>query len=371
MAVAEAVSLKSASFSPLIPEQLKSFLFEDPAPINLVPCRATAANVRPRAMLVLREDEVVIEVGRHRRPRATWLTGIGFVAMASIPLMGSGPMTLLRWATSLTLLAMAFGLFAFAWQRRVQVRLGRDGASLLINGQRVAAKQVELVMGAGQLTDGTASSDYTVHLRAADQPDLLLLEGRHPDRVLMDLRQLATHLKLPVRSGWGLPEAAAPWKAADPTRALPQKVLELHPFQRQRRVAFTVAAGTIGMAVAIWLMVSARLDLGRTIVWGSYALAGLTLVAAGLVAFGAWTDRCIVSISASGIEVEHRMFGMRVGTKHTPAKSWIGAYRVQSTEGELVHVLLDLGDKLVAVACAGDEAAPVEQQLRQLAANDP
>ncbi len=322
-------------------------------------------------MLVLRADEVVIEGARHSRRRATWLTAIGFVVMASIPLMGSGPMTGLRWATSLTLLAMAAGLFAFARPRRTQVRLRKQGANLSINGQNVRRDQVELVMGAGQLTDGTPSSDYMVHLRVAEHPDMLLLEGRHPDRVLMDLRQLAEHLELPVRSGWGLPDAASPWKAADPTRTLPQQVLELHPFQRQRRVAFTVAAGTVGMAVAIWLMVSARLDLGRSIVWGSYALAGLTLVAAGLVAFGAWTDRCIVSISQTGIEVEHRMFGMRVGTTHTPAKRWVGAYRVHSTEGELVHVLLDLGDKLVAVACAGDEATPVEQQLRQLAAKEP
>ncbi len=322
-------------------------------------------------MLVLRADEVVIEGARHSRRRATWLTAIGFVVMASIPLMGSGPMTGLRWTTSLTLLAMAVGLFAFARPRRIQVRLRKQGADLLINERKLPRDQVELVMGAGQLKDGTPSSEYTVQLRVPEQPDMLLLEGRRPDRVLMELRQLAEHLELPVRSGWGLPEAAAPWKEAAPTRPLPKQVLQLHPFQRQRRVAFTVAVGTIGMAVAIWLMISARLDLGRTIVWGSYALAGLTLVAAGLVAFGAWTDRCIVSLSQGGIDVEHRMFGLRVGTEHTPADNWVGAYRVQSTEGELVHVLLDLGDRLVAVACAGDEAAPVEDQLRQLAAKDP
>ena len=315
-------------------------------------------------MLILHAEAGVVEVGKRGRPHATWMTAMGFVAMAVLPLLGTGPMTAARWAATCALLLLAAALFGFARRPSSRLRLRNDGSRIHVNGHSAAIADADLILEAGQLTVGTPRSRYQVCLRLPNVAPILLLEGRAPDRVLMDLRKLARELKLRVHSGWGLPSGAEPWKASQGDATLPRCVLSLQPYQRQRRVALTVALGTVGMAVAMSLMVSARIDRGQTIGSGSYALGGLTLLIALLIALGVGTDRRVATLGPDGLELERRIFGLRFRVRRVPAEGWVGAYRVHSSEGELAHLLMDFGDRVVSVPCAGESELDVAGLLQ-------
>jgi hypothetical protein len=314
-------------------------------------------------MLLLQAEGGAVEVGKRGRPHATWMTAMGFVAMAALPFFGAGSMTAARWATTFALLLLAAALFAFARRPRSSVQIRVEGDKILIDGKSASKADAELALETGQLAVGTPRSRYRVCLRLPSAAPVVLLEGRAPDRVLTDLRHVVRELDLRVVSGWGLPSAAEPWKVSQSDRSPPERMLALQPYQRQRRVSFTVALGTIGMAVAMALMVSARLDRGQTVGNGSYTLGALTLLIALMIAVGVGSDRRVATLGSFGVEIERRMFGVRLSRRTIDARGWVGAYRVHTSEEELVHLLLDFGDRVVSVPCAGESEEAVAALL--------
>ncbi|HMR08765.1 MAG TPA: hypothetical protein PKA88_23455, partial [Polyangiaceae bacterium] len=76
------------------------------------------------------------------------------------------------------------------------------------------------------------------------------------------------------------------------------------------------------------------------------------------------TDRRVATLGPAGLELERRIFGLRLSVRREPAEGWVGAYRVHSSEGELAHLLMDFGDRVVSVPCAGESELDVAGLLR-------
>lgn len=313
-------------------------------------------------MLLLRADETVIEVGRRSRTHSTWLTGVALFVMAWLPLLEPGAISLPRALSSVALLAIAGALIAYARRRQLRRVVELHKEHLVVDGERLPRSDVELVLSAGPLSDDSSHSRYRVCLRHRGG-DTVLLESRSPDRVLSDLRRVHPLLGLAVRGGWGLAKGATPWTPAEPTRVLPSATLRVAPYLRQNRIVLTAGVGGVGIALAITLMMRARLAAGLAISTQSYALAAVCVLLCLGVAAAVWGESRVVSSDAHGMSVESRLFGLRFSSERIDAERWVGAWLVHTQEGDLAHLVLDFGDRLVAVACAGEELAALQARL--------
>ncbi len=211
---------------------------------------------------------------------------------------------------------------------------------------------------------------YRVELALAAGHHIRLLEGSDPARVLRDLRQVVLKLELPVRSGWELPANATPWlaspSAAHPPPTAAPFVAEARPHVSQGRTAVTVLTGAIVTSVAMGIMLVSRIRRDESLSALSLALTLGTVAILILLALLLTGLRTRVRWADGVLQLESGVFGRSWSVASVDAAELRGVYAVSATPGTVEHILLDTGDDLVAVPCAGGGGEAVREAMLPL-----
>ena len=137
-------------------------------------------------------------------------------ATALLPWLGPVPITELRIAVSAVLAALCLLLVRMSWPRCRRYELN-TATRTLARGARVARWGDEAHFALRLAPQEFAPQcRYAICLVEEGQPELEVLSGPWPDRLLRELHDCRRHLPLPVATGWGLPASAQPWDFADP-----------------------------------------------------------------------------------------------------------------------------------------------------------
>ncbi|MCA9592642.1 MAG: hypothetical protein KC776_05000 [Myxococcales bacterium] len=322
-------------------------------------------------MVLGRITATTLEFYRRGRLRAPLLTATAFAVLALLPLLTPGVPDGHPIATAVLLGALSVSLFWYSVRRaeRLIVDLAQ-GVVRTRRGDLPLSGARELVLTNTTEVDEAPRRRYRIELLFASGAHLRLLEGSDPARVLSDLRKVLGVLELPVRTGWGLPPGATPWRDGEAPAAAataPAFVAEARPYESQGRTAATVFGGTVVIAVAMGIMMTARLRRGEAISALSASLAAVTLLillVVGVVVLGLRTR---VRWGDGTLDIERTVFGHAFGRERVVVEKLRGVHAVSPGTEMLEHVLLDAGDDLYAVACAGGGGSELAAALQTLA----
>lgn len=305
-----------------------------------------------------------LEFRRHRRSRAPLLVGVAFAALALLPLLSPGPVTLFRALTSVVLVASAVLLIRFTRPQSARVVLRVRDRILERDGEEISlgSCSAELV-GAKDQEAAQPGSMYRVELVLEDGRRELLLEHEDPADVVADLIRIREVLPLPVVSGWGLPQDAAPWEAPAPAADTAQGHVDLtvlrHPAQRSS--AITTLIGGVATATAMGIMIGAQAERGDPISRLSVVLAGATVVLILLIGAFIATDRIRIW-GDTELRIERRALGIVWKRQLIPRAALRHAWAV-GPDAEPHHLLLQLDSGLLALRCVGEQARRLRSQL--------
>lgn len=319
-------------------------------------------------MLLSKASPERLEFHRYRRTRAPLLVGVAFAALALLPLLAPGPVTVWRLLTSVVLVVTAVLLIRITRPRSARIVLRVRDRVLERDGREIRLGQcsVQLV---GALDEETAypGAMYRAVLVLPDGRRELLLERDEPAGVLSDLARVREVLPLPVRSGWGLPPDAAPWErptktAASSRRAATRVDMATLRHRSQRSSAITTLIGGIGTATAMVIMMGAQRDRGLPVTGLGLALAAATVVLILLVGAFIATDRLHIHGDRE-LSVERRALGFVWKRQTIPRTALRHVWAVGPDPAEPRHLLLQLDSGLVALRCVGEQARELRAAL--------
>lgn len=308
-----------------------------------------------------------VELRRRRRTRAPLLVGVAFAALALLPLLSPGSLTVWRVLTSAVLLLSAILLIRFTRPRSSSVVLSvrdrvlkRDGMEIAIGGGSIQ------LVGLMDEQTGYPGAVYRAELVLPDGRRELLLEHPEPSAVLSDLIRIRELLPLPVLTGWGLPADATPWETPkQESRTQHQSApidTEVLPRPSQRSSAVTTLIGGIGTATAMGIMVGAQRERGLPVSGLSLTLAGATVILILLVGAFIATDRVRVH-GTEELHIERRALGIvwkRQSIRRTALRH---VWAVGPNPAEPHHLLFQLDDGLMALPCVGEQAEHLRAEL--------
>ncbi len=312
-----------------------------------------------------------LEVMRRTSMKAPWFIAFALALIAMLPLLSGGTPTLARIVASALLLFASASLFAFSRPREQLTSLDLREKTITSKRGKISLERARYyaLQGAGHSpADEAARNRYRVDLVLDDGRPIPLLERADPARVLGDLRAALRYLPLPVKGGWGLPSAAEPWKGDRPIVPAADREVEAHgrPMPSETGAGICALGGTLVIGTVIVLAHMARIENNRPTSGLSDALNATLLFLLVSITTFLLTDRISVVRRGAALLVERRAFGFRLGNKSIALDGFRGAFAVGPTEIPL-HVLIDLGDNLVAIPMVGE---PAHALVRALGSGD-
>jgi hypothetical protein len=205
---------------------------------------------------------------------------------------------------------------------------------------------------------------YGVLLRVPEG-DIKLLEHSNPAVVLMDLRRILASWDIAVESGWGLPDDAI--RPDSPRMLAGPSLLELsfqgRPGRSYREAGLTVLATGILIFLVLGRMVADRVSAGTPASTVSLAVPALLLVTVLFAGALVLTLRTTLTVGRA-VVYRQQVLGLTLRELELPVAMVWGLYAVAPVSGEVLHVLVDLGDRVLAVPCPETDASERIQALR-------
>lgn len=306
----------------------------------------------------------------------TVLTGLVLLVAGSLPLLDAGPMTPVRALTAAAIYAVALALIFIGRRHTEQVVVALDRGTLEIEGKSVPLTRARFVSlsSTGSTEEKAARSRYRAELVLEEAKRIVLLERADPAGVLLDLRRTLALWPLPVRSGWGLPDHAEPWKSGAPPRALESSQRQVEggaPFVNERGAGVCILGGAVVVGVAMGLMHGARVQRGDPTGILSWVLSATTLaIMLGLALFFL-TDRIEARLEDGKLVIDRLAFGLRRRLSSLSASEVTGVYAVGVDPDVPQHLLLDAGSALRAFPLAGEPARRFARALGRRSFTDP
>jgi hypothetical protein len=296
--------------------------------------------------------------------KAPWFIALSLGLLGTTPLLSGGVPTLPRIVASALLFLAAALLFAFSRPRSEVMTV--DLAKKLITpaGAPIALERAQafvLTAGGQTMQDDAARSRYRVELLLDDGRSLPWLERSDPAPVLSDLRSALRYLPLPVRTGWGLPKGAEPWRPDQPAgkgRALPLTVRG-RPHQFELGAGICAVGGSLVIGTVITLSHGARLQRGEEISVLSWVLSGTLFAIVSVIAAFLLSDRVRVKSDERTLAVERRALGMSLAERAIPLSNVQGAYAVGPDPATPLHVLVCQKDEISSIPLVGEPARMV------------
>ncbi|MEZ4234168.1 MAG: hypothetical protein R3B89_33650 [Polyangiaceae bacterium] len=299
--------------------------------------------------------------------------GVGalFLVAALLPFFGE-ELTLPHWLTFAVLAAIGGGLIGVSWPRRKRLVLQLRERRLEGAGNPIALDDIQGLElgGTTENPDEVPTIRYEVRLRARAGRELVLLSAKDPAAVSRDLGRLLEVCPLPVRTGWGLPKGATPWRAAEVAAdaerpsAVPREIV-LEPHDPPLPGGITVLIGGVGVGLMWGIDIYRRAQTGLPLSALSIALAvffSLLLSAVGLMLV---SSRLVLRTGPSGLILEARTLGLRRERFRVPPET-LGRVHAVSPDGEDAwHLLLETTLGAFSVPCRPSSASELLQELRR------
>lgn len=306
----------------------------------------------------------------------TVLTGVVLLVAGSLPLLDAGPMTPVRALTAAAIYAAALTLIFIGRRHTDQIVVALDRGTLEVGGRSTPLTRVRFVSlsSTGSTEEKAARSRYRAELVLEEAKRVVLLERADPAGVLLDLRRTLALWPLPVRTGWGLPDHAEPWKSGGQPRALSTSDRHVEggvPFVNERGAGMCILGGAIVVGVAMGLMHGARVQRGDPTGLLSWVLSATAVaIMLGLAVFFL-TDRVEARLEQGTLVIDRRAFGLRRTLSTLGAGEVFGVYAVGVDPDVPQHLLLDAGSALRAFPLAGEPARRFARALGQRGFTDP
>ena len=312
-----------------------------------------------------------IEISRTVRSSPALLVGIGFSIMALLPVLGPGPFSAARALTAALLGAVAVFLVR-AGRRRTRVAASFDPGRKTVRldgGEPIPLGDARIVLE-GRLGPSKPLPEtyYEATLELDSRRVVQLSESDDPAVVLSEIGSVLSAIDLPVRTGWGLADTAAPWEpmnqgaaALAPSDRAP---IELRPeaSKSAKSSGLTVIVMGIGIGAVMAVMVSSQLQKGGEVSALSYALPTLA-IAVMLVAGAALVSRHQRLRVDGEIVLETRVLGLPIATVVID-RADVGDVHLVSPDGaDPRHVLVQTARGPVSVSCSPAEAASMRDAI--------
>lgn len=300
------------------------------------------------------------EIARPTAPGAHVLIGGACALLSLLPWLGPGPGTPARTLTSAAFAGVAAFLTRRLWSRSPRIRISvSDGQIEAPSRTYPLSDLTELRLETSSEVDEAPIEAYRVTAGLRGGASLLLFFGTDPAEVLRDLRALLQLLpSVPVRSGWGLAPRDRPWleSQAPVLGAASGRSLSASPIPGQRRIAWTLGIGgaLVGM-IQTWLLWSRTrvgLESAALSVVLPMLLSGSVLVVAAAIGTGR-----VVFDDSEPLRARRAALGRTLRTWSSPRAEVRGVWAVSPGRDEARHLVFALGEDLVSVPCAGDDAA--------------
>jgi len=305
---------------------------------------------------------------RKRSLGATVLSAGALAVMGSLPLLAPGPMTSGRAALVLSLFAISALLILLDYRRTERISVALERGAIETSQRSLPLSQARFIAlsSTGSTHERAARGRYRAELVMDGSERVILIERVDPAQVLADLRRVLRHWSLPVRSGWGLPETADPWREreATPARA-PSEIVtgSGQPFASERGAGWCVLGGFIVIGTAVSLMHGARIRKGADTSALSWTLTTTLLVVVLALSLFLLSDRVVARADSDGLLLERRAFGLRLHGQALPWSRLRGVWAVGVDPNVPQHLLMDLGTELLAFPFAGEAARDFARAL--------
>lgn len=305
-----------------------------------------------------------LRFGRAPRPGSLVFVGFGLLAVAVTAVVVGERTTAAGLAGLLSLFALGIAVVIGALRYFPSVRL--DAATVRVGSRSFKLGSSPTLVLSGRLGDvERLRPAYSVVLKTADA-SVKLLEDSDPATVLMDLRRVLGQRPMTIEAGWGLEvedvvAAGQPRKRAAVAGRPLTFVGGAGPGYREAGLTVIVT----GILIALFL---ARLVIGRLIagtpatalgLWAPTLLL-LAVVLTGLLAF---TARTTLSVG-SEVVWSQSVLGITFARFVAPVDAVVGIHAVGPSPDRVLHVLVDLGDRVLSLPCPDADAAARAQSLR-------
>ena len=285
------------------------------------------------------------------------------IGPAALALFAPGPLTTTRVLTALVIGGLGFALIARSWPRRVALTVDVRARVIIAGDDQTPftdAALYHLVAVAPRTPGGRPVYGVALHPKGGDE-HRLLVATTDPGEALADLTRMQTHLRLPVRGGWGLP-SGAPWidSASGARAAATDAVAEERGGRRRATTALLVGATAIGLGVA--RIVHQRIASGQSPSALSVVLPALGVTA--MFVLGAVLGTLDSRLSLDGELVsERRLFGFALARKTLQRAAIRAAYLVSPDGGAPRHLLVHTDDGPRAFPYDGEQAGDIRSLL--------
>jgi hypothetical protein len=296
--------------------------------------------------------------------KAPWFIALSLGLMGTTPLLSGGVPTLPRIVAAALLFLAASALFAYSRPRSEVTTVDLAKKVITPKGAPIALERAQafvLRAGGHSMDDDAARNRYRVDLLLDDGRSLSWLERSDPAGVLADLRSTLRYLPLPVRTGWGLPKGAEPWRPDQPAGEGRASALNVkgRPHQFELGAGICAVGGSLVIGTVITLSHGSRLQRGEEISVLSWVLSGTLFAIVSVIAAFLLSDRVRVTSDERTLVVERHALAMSLGKKAIPLSNVQGAYAVGPDPTTPLHVLLCQKDEISSIPLVGEPARRV------------
>lgn len=288
-------------------------------------------------------------------------------ALGLLPLFGEGPLTGWRIAT-----ATCFcGLAAALWWRSSASAVTWDGKALRRGFARIAPSRATAIQ-LGEAGAERPACPYVAWLEFGTQR-WFVGEDADPAAVIRRVMPLAASLQIPVRPGWGLPEAPLPnlnraaVDAEGDSRQSPrpptQRLEASWPEQpQQHQSALAIGLAGAGSALVLALVITNRLRGGLSLPLSSIVLSAGFIALYAVLAFAVRGSHWHAVAGADLVLTRRDWLG-----RHTELRVGLGrgAAAHVTTAGGLRHLVLFADGSVASVPISGGAAEVFVHALKQ------
>ncbi len=317
-------------------------------------------------MVLVGVDESSARLRAKLRLRPPVLVAIAFCLAAILPLIVPEASGTAHYASSALLVAIGVAL------AHTSLRQPRRTISFVDR----SFKSDDRVLGLGEAREIALTGSNGESLEPVYRAELvfegghreLLLEDEQPARVLQDLAAVLPRLRLPVRSGWSLPEGIRPWELQGISSASPRvteaktQVFLVEAPPAQRRPAYALMIGALALGSVQAILVAPGMQRASELSPISLGLAVTSVLTVFLLGTMVLSQRLVVNVGAR-VAVELKLLGVGLRTLATAPAPVRDAWAVSPGGRTPRHVLIATDGGLLSVACEGDDARALARRL--------
>jgi hypothetical protein len=318
---------------------------------------------------LVRDDR--LEFRSPPRAGALSIIGLGLAVIGSSAWFAPGPMTPERTLTAIGLIMTGAVFAVVTRQRSRRVVIDLDRRELEADGRWPLGDGPRIRLGGAAGDAGRLEPRFWAEVVLAGG-SWRVLEDPDPAAVLMGVR--AVHRawsELDIEPGWGLANWAPRTNGSLPHGPRRRAAPEAFSFS-QREAGWTVVVGGLVIGFLLLRSIAARLAVDTPAPAVSLWVPAVVILA--MLFTGALVLTARTTLRFNGVIVwERSLLGIALERVRIGPEAVCGVHAVGPVPGQTTHVLVDAGERVLALPCAAGEADARASEIahRVSAARDP